>query len=43
MSQFFSKEMMKNLIIVICVDLDKPEELDECLFEWINFTRNSIY
>lgn len=35
--------MMKNLIIIICIDISKPEEFENELFEWINFTRNSIY
>lgn len=35
--------MLKNLIVTICLDLEKPEKLEESLKKWIKFTKNSIY
>ena len=34
MKQFFSKEMFKNLLIVICLDLNKPDQLVKSFIEW---------
>ncbi len=42
MKDFFTKEMFKNLLIVINLDLEKPETLESDCKDWMNFINSSI-
>lgn len=42
MKQFFSKEMFKNLLIAIVVDLDNPQSITKSFIEWHEFIMNTI-
>lgn len=42
MKQFFSKEMFKNLLIVICLDLNKPDQLVKSFIEWHEYIMKII-
>lgn len=43
MTQFFTSDMFKNLVIVICLDLNKPQNLVESFNEWIRFIKTTIH
>ena len=40
--QLLTEEMLRNLMIVIVLDLDKPDLITESFIEWINFISNKL-
>ena len=42
MNEFWSREMFKNMLIVIVVDLDDPENIEKDFKEWNSFIHESI-
>lgn len=42
MNEFWSREMFKNMLIVIVVDLDDPENIEKDFKEWNSFIYQSI-
>lgn len=40
--QFFSTEMFKNLVVIICIDLEKPGEILRCFMDWYEYIQKAF-
>ena len=42
MKDLLNREMIKNILVVIMVDLSKPETIEESFYSWFNFVKSTF-